>query len=244
MRDDLRSKNLIPLNSPYPVMGLNEVTPTSPTTALVLGVTGNDAIVDWVFVELRDATDATIIRDTRSALVQRDGDIVDVDGVSNLTFNQVVNGSYYVAVKHRNHLGVMTRNPVALTGTAAIVDFRTPATPTFNLDVSNITNRPQVVVDQGVALWAGNALFDRSVIYQGTQNDVNSIFQVISVPANILGTPFFKLKTYNNSDIDMNGETIFQGTQNDVEFIYQNIINNHPGNILKQNFFVIKQQLP
>lgn len=245
MRDDLRVKNLIPLNSPYPGMGLTEVTPTNATTTAVLSVTGQDAIVDWVYVELRDATDPTVVRDTRSALVQRDGDIVEVDGVSQLIFNQVQAGSYYVVVKHRNHLGVMSKSPVALSAVATVVDFRLSSTPTFNKDILNITNEAQVVVDQGVALWAGNALHDNQVIYQGTQNDVNAIYQLIATASsNVLATPFYKLKTYNTGDIDMNGETIFQGTKNDVEYIYQNIIKNHPGNVLKQNFFIIKEQLP
>ncbi|MCB0811724.1 MAG: hypothetical protein KDB87_00895, partial [Flavobacteriales bacterium] len=52
------------------------------TTAGVLAATGNDAIVDWVVLELRDANDPTTVVNTRSALLQRDGDIVDTDGSS------------------------------------------------------------------------------------------------------------------------------------------------------------------
>ena len=37
---------------------------------------------------------------------------------------------------------------------------------------------------------------------------------------------------------------IFQGPGNDVDFIYQNVLNNHPGNSSKANFFKIKEQLP
>ena len=58
----------------------------------VTAVTGSDAIVDWVFVELRNASGNTVV-DSRAALLQRDGDVVDVDGVSPLRFTQVDPGS-------------------------------------------------------------------------------------------------------------------------------------------------------
>ncbi|MFB0944730.1 MAG: hypothetical protein QMB24_00975, partial [Spirosomataceae bacterium] len=72
--------------------------------------------------------------------------------------------------------------------------------------------------------------------------DLYSAYQMILADTNnILGAPAYILKTYNTGDVDMNGETIFG---NDSVFIYQNIINNHPGNILKLIFFAIKEQLP
>jgi hypothetical protein len=55
MRDNLRSKGLIPLSSPYPGMGLPETIPTPAISAAVLdqATPANDAIVDWVYLELR-----------------------------------------------------------------------------------------------------------------------------------------------------------------------------------------------
>ncbi len=240
MRDDLRVKNLIPTTSPY-VGGL---TPANTTTSTVLGTTGNNAIVDWVFVELRSGADSTLIVDSRSALIQRDGDIVDVDGTGSLTFSQANTGQYYLVVKHRNHLGVMSVKN-AMSNICKVIDFTQVSTPNFNLDSLNIINQPQVNVQQGKALWAGNALSDTEIIYQGTQNDVNIIYSsVINAGGNILVSSAYKLKGYFLGDIDMNGEVIFQGTGNDAEFIYQNVIKNHIGNILGLNYFKIKQQIP
>ena len=244
MRDDLRSKGLLPLSSPYPGLGMPEITPTSATTSGVLAVTGRNAIVDWVYLELRDPNNPQQVLDSRSALLQRDGDVVEVDGVSPVTFKAVQPSSYYVVVRHRNHLGVMTRNPISLTAAQTVVDFRNPSTPTFRL-TQTIVDQAQVVVQQGVALWAGNVFRDGRVIYQGTGNDVNSIYQLtFSAPTNTLQSPFFKLRSYNLGDVNMNGETVSQGTANDVEFIYLNVFGNHPGNVLGQNFFIIREQLP
>jgi hypothetical protein len=243
MRDDLRSKNLIPRKSPYvtwsPITQADTITLNT-----VLAVTGADAIVDWVFVELRDAADSTKIVDSRSALVQRDGDIVDVDGTSSLKFTTATTAKYFVAVRHRNHLGVMSKTALPLSQIGTTIDFRLTTTPTYVLAASPI-HQSQVDVVQGKALWAGNALYDNQVIYQGTDNDVNVVYQqVINATGNFFKLPFYILPGYYQGDINMDGEVIFQGTTNDVEYIYQNIINNHNGNGLKQNFFIIQEQLP
>jgi len=248
MRDDLRVKGYLPTTSPYPAMGMTGLTTANTSTLAVLGASspsGKDAIVDWVFVELRSKTSPTTVVDSRSALLQRDGDIVDVDGVSTITFNSASPDSYYVVVKHRNHLGVMSKTPVDMTSTCGVIDFRKTTTPTYNLDETNVVNKAQVDVLQGVALWAGNSLFDNQVIYQGTDNDVNVIYQqVINYVGNVFVSKFYTLKGYYTGDINLNGDAIFQGTGNDVEYIYQNIIKNHPGNTLGQKFFIIKEQIP
>jgi hypothetical protein len=255
MRDDLRIGGYLPASHPY--SSLNPITPVSSMAPGVTVVTGTNAIVDWVFVELRSSANPATIIDSRAALLQRDGDIVDVDGVSSLTFAQALSGNYYVAVRHRNHLGVMSQTALPLSTTATVVDFRNPSTPTFTYTgTSSYTqvavDQAQVVVEQGVAMWTGNAFGDNApsaphnlVIYQGSNNDVNQIYQqVINAPGNGLVTPFYKLRGYYSGDVNLDGQTIFQGTGNDIEYIYQNIIKNHPGNGFKLPFFTIREQLP
>lgn len=107
MSDQLRTLNLIPTHSPY-------AGTTDKVTASILSVTGNNAIVDWVRVELRSPQDENEVLYTRAALLQRDGDVVDVDGVSPVSFPDAVPGDYYVCVSHRNHLGVMTATAMSL----------------------------------------------------------------------------------------------------------------------------------
>ena len=74
----------------------------------VLTVTGNKEVVDWIKIELRDKLDVTSVLKTRSALLLRDGTIVDVDGVAYVSFYSLPADNYYVAISHRNHLGVRT----------------------------------------------------------------------------------------------------------------------------------------
>jgi hypothetical protein len=125
MNDNLRANNLVPLSDPY--------TNTTTTTSTVLGVTGNDAIVDWVFLELRTGESGyTSVASTRAALLQRDGDIVDVDGVSLVKFNASI-GYYYVAIRHRNHLGFRTTSELTLNNASTLYDFTNNSIPLYGL---------------------------------------------------------------------------------------------------------------
>lgn len=133
MSDNLRSGNLIPLTEPYTALanfshvnGGNES-----VAASVLNTTGNNAIVDWVFLELRNATNNTIVEHTRSALLQKDGDIVDLDATSPVSFANVNAGNYFITVRHRNHLSIMTNSALALSSTSTSIDFTTSTTTTF-----------------------------------------------------------------------------------------------------------------
>lgn len=114
MKDDLRQNNFIPLTEPYTSIGYTHVGGGGGETiaASVLITPGNDAIVDWVVLELRSGTDPTTIIATRSVLLQADGDVVDTDGTSPVAILNIPSGSYYVAIRHRNHLGTMTAMPI------------------------------------------------------------------------------------------------------------------------------------
>jgi hypothetical protein len=133
MWDSLRSKGYLPLQEPlsgagFPLSGGGGES----LDPQVLQVSGPDAIVDWVYVELRDENDSSRQVASLPALIQRDGDIVGLDGQSALSFRFVKPGNYYVFVDHRNHLAVMSGIPVSLNAKAGLpVDFRDVSTPTF-----------------------------------------------------------------------------------------------------------------
>lgn len=175
MFDNLRNSNYIPLSTPY--------TDGETTTQPVLDVTGNDAIVDWVWVEIRDKNDNTSVLASTSALLQRDGNIVDVDGVSPLIFT-LNHDSYYIAIAHLNHLGIITANPMAIASNTTI---------DLSMDTSLINGGNNAVtnmMDGYYAMSAGD--FDGNGQTQNT--DVTGILP-------LLGT-----STYSPADLDMNGQ--------------------------------------
>lgn len=132
MNDDLRTGNLIPNAEPYAANNnFIHLTGGETVATNILATTGNNAIVDWVLLELRNGADNAQIQHTRAALLQRDGDIVDMDGISPVTFPQATTGNYYVVVRHRNHLGIMSNVAISLSSTTTNIDFTLATTPTF-----------------------------------------------------------------------------------------------------------------
>lgn len=114
MNTALAQATLIPTAQPYTAgAGYAHVGAggTETTTMAVLNTT-TLGVVDWVFVELRDAAGTTVLQ-TASALLLKDGNVVGTDGVSPVQF-PAPSGMYNVAVHHRNHLAVMTGTPMSL----------------------------------------------------------------------------------------------------------------------------------
>ncbi len=116
MMDDLRVAGLLPMSEPYSAAGysFSGCSSASATTPTVLAVTGAKAVIDWVVVEVRDGGTGTTVLASRAALLLADGSVVDSDGVSAVTFAGVAAGTYHVAIRHRNHLAVMTNTAVSL----------------------------------------------------------------------------------------------------------------------------------
>ncbi len=171
MNDNLRASNLIPMTEPYTVMtnfthiggGGGE---TGPATAFAATGTPANDIVDWVFVQLHNGTTGAVVA-SKSALLQRDGDIVTIapTGIVNnyVGFGGFTNGNYYVSVRHRNHLGIRTASTIALS---------TISVPTYNFTTSQnmayqktsiTTNNAMSQVGSVFTMWAGDINIDEYV---------------------------------------------------------------------------------
>lgn len=94
MTTALNGSGYIPETSPY-----SEDPRTVP--AIPAGV------VDWILVQLRTRADSAAVN-SRSAFLRKDGMVVAEDGVDTNLDMSAVEGSYYLVVKHRNHLAVMS----------------------------------------------------------------------------------------------------------------------------------------
>ncbi|HLP17333.1 MAG TPA: hypothetical protein VK470_13810, partial [Bacteroidota bacterium] len=93
----------------------------------------NTSIVDWVLVELRTGTAPGTKIATQAAFLKTDGTIVDLDGTSLLNFNGIAVGSYYLIIRHRNHLSIMSAAPVPLSGASTLYDFSTAQTQAYGV---------------------------------------------------------------------------------------------------------------
>ncbi len=222
MRDDLRAAGLIPLSEPNSAI-LQDGPGGETVQPSVLAVTGNNAIVDWVRVELHLGPylpGYSRLITKRNALIQRDGDIVDVDGVSPVTFNTGP-GHYHVAVRHRNHLSVMQTNAILLNATAATLDFRAPGLSCFTRPAPH-DDLPRKTVGTTRTLWSGNVdpfgPLPRGIYYTGLGNDRDPILQAIG---GVL--PTATITGYHRADVNLDGVVKYSGANNDRDLVLQSI---------------------
>ncbi len=215
MRDDMR---IWPFPFPWaePFSALLGGTGGEIVTGDLRNINGNNAIVDWVRFELRSTPLGPSVG-TCNALVQRDGDVVSCLGAASIHFN-VPAGSYYVVVRHRNHLGVMTASPLVLSSTPTTLDFRSPATALYTRPAPN-TDVPVKSIGSQRLLWAGNAVVDERVKYTGANNDRDGILAAIggSVPTNVVSGQ------YRLQDVNLDGMVRYTGLNNDRDIVLQTI---------------------
>ena len=107
MNTDINS--ILPLSQPY-----NNPPWNYPGTESVTSIP-NSNIVDWILIELRDATDilnatgATMIAQ-KAAFLLNDGSVVEMDGNSNLQFSISITQQLFIVVCHRNHISIISEN--------------------------------------------------------------------------------------------------------------------------------------
>jgi hypothetical protein len=170
----LDSAGIIPLSSPY-----------ASAPRLIPYTVVPDSIVDWILVELRsEATGAAVAQ--QSYLLKSDCTITETDGKTHpIGITDVIPGQYFIVLRHRNHLAVMTSNPLSLNST----DF---STWDFTAGADRFYGETGFIDIRSTGIWGmvgGNADFSGSI----DQADHTSIWN----DRNRIG--------YYNSDVLMDG---------------------------------------
>lgn len=284
MRDELRvspnnSKRYIPDNDPYGPMsaktwdggnekynhvlsGLLPEFSTIPDPETVFGVTGENAITDWVFVELRSKLDYTEVISTRSGLVQRDGDVVDLDGVSGLHFTGTDVDDYFVVVRHRNHLGAMTSKAMTPTELNDLVDFTQASTGFFDFgstkfdglfDYKNLAQNGNVK-NNYLTLWGGDFNGDGRVKYSSPNDDLNVLFgevvgyEILDDEGNVedynYQTNYYLAFGYHKSDFNMDSRARYDNPNDDKNMIYGQIVFYSQNSFFDARFNFFIEQIP
>ncbi len=106
LNNTLNSLGVVPLEQPYNQAPWNyggrECLNIPPTN-----------MVDWVLLELRSSSNSNTVLDRKAAILLTDGSIID-SGNDGVSFWNVASGNYYIVVRHRNHLDVISSATVAL----------------------------------------------------------------------------------------------------------------------------------
>jgi hypothetical protein len=175
------------------------------------------SIVDWVLVELRDSIVAPTIVAIRAAFIKQDGTLVDTNGTSTkITFNNMQPGNYYVSIRHRNHLSIISYSPVNFNTSTGDYDFTNAANKVYQ----NQTYTSTIQTGNRWAMRGGDANSNTESKFQGPGNDRASILTDIS--NNELST----IKGYYRSDINMDGTVKYQGPGNDRGFLLAAVLAN------------------
>ena len=227
MNGALRSAGFVPLAEPYSGLGYVHVGGGGESTsASVLSISGTTSVVDWVVIELRNKNNSSQVLATRSALVLRNGNVVDMNGSSDVSFSSMAADNYYIAIRHRNHLGVMTQSSQSLSATATLKDFTSTSLALYggSAAIKTITGKR--------CLYAGDVNANGVIQYTGANNDADLILLAIG---GFLATG--TVAGYRKEDVNMDGFVKYTGTDNDRDVILLNI-----GGVVPTN--TLAQQLP
>jgi len=240
MSTALNAADLLPTTDPY---GLNITPSVNPNTLA--------SIVDWVKIEVRDSAVPTHIIASRAAFVLSNGTIVD----TNSTFTQPVyftgldNGNYKYAIRHRNHLGVMTNAALTPNSSGLVTyDYTTNAGNT-----GLYGTKAQKQVATGVwAMWAGDVNGDNKVLSSAssgsttaTTSDMSLLISRVSGDAgNTTNVNTYSVPgVYAPEDINMDGNININPGSSDATFL-KNEVKAVPGNTLIIPSWIITAQLP
>ena len=229
MNDALRTKNLLPLSDPYRTATYtgtfphtNNSTPeTISSSVLTTNPTDANNIVDWVFLELRTTATPGSVFATRSALIQKDGDIVDVDGINPVFFKNIDAGNYTIVVRHRNHLGIAA-DGTTFAKTLSVANPSSLNTFDFaNADDSKIYGPATafITINSKIALWAGDANFNKTSKYTGPGNDKDYILGTI-----LGGVSTVPFNGYSQGDLNMDGIVKYAGPSNDKDYLLSAVL--------------------
>lgn len=131
MNNTLELNTLIPASEPYTDLGY---VLTEQSASYAAGATD---IVDWILLELRDKNDPKIIKYSKAGLLDVNGVFRDpIDNAVGIQFVDIINDEYFVAIKHRNHFGVMSATAQALSDSA---DFGNMLYPLWEQDDTHYT---------------------------------------------------------------------------------------------------------
>jgi len=114
MNNNLVQEGLLPTHQPYASQnykGQEQI--TTPT----------DQIVDWLLIQLRDADDFNQVVHQKAALLREDGYVLNEDGQEIIDFGLRESDFYYIAIYHKSHLPVISKEPVFFSTIPELLDF-------------------------------------------------------------------------------------------------------------------------
>ncbi len=141
--------------------------------------------VDWLLLELRDAQNISQVVHRQAVLLRKDGYLMQTDGTQGVSFPNIIDGDYHLAVFHRNHLGVISSSTVLLDTSNYMYD--------FSLGDWKVMGKQQLKpIGNTYALWAGDLNGDHII------NNQDYNYYQLNIGSNI---------GYSKADLNGDGQT-------------------------------------
>jgi hypothetical protein len=194
-----------PYNTPaFGYAGTETVDPSIFTSTV-----GNDDVLDWMLLELKDSSGTLI--DRKAVLVLENGNVTNLDKTQPVVL-KATPGNYHLTVRHRNHLG-LSSNLNAFVSGQNIIDF------TVATDADLYGNANAFTTMNGKTLMiAGNANGNNFVSYAGSGNDRAVILTVIGgLNTNVVNN------IYSPADLNLSGSVYYSGSGNDRAIILNSL---------------------
>lgn len=202
--------NLLPPLQPYNTAPWNYTGTEYVDTALH----PTDA-VDWILVELRSTYNGNAVSGGQAAgFILRDGNIVDTSGSNPIRLFNIPPGYYYVVVKHRNHLPIMSRDSILLNDLVNHYDFTQSQSMAYGTDTSSFIQTPMAEIASGVFGMKGGDMAgtNYTIRYNGVGNDRVPLLQYIGGLVN-QNNP--TINTYQRYDINLDRSILYNGLDSD-----------------------------
>ncbi|MCD4788389.1 MAG: hypothetical protein K8R37_00195, partial [Bacteroidales bacterium] len=193
MNTGLNDQNFLALNNPYSSLPWDHT-----GTEGVLSFSDPD-VTDWVLIDFRDTSSAgaalpgTSIG-TKAALLLKNGQVISPYGGLPLYLNIAITNNLYIVIQHRNHLGILSANPVTEAGGMYSYDFTSGSGQAYGTDAQKNLGEGKY------GMYAGDADANGDIDMQDKTN----------IWATQSGT-----NGYKSGDFDMNGQ-VNNPDKNDV----------------------------
>jgi hypothetical protein len=224
------------LNQPFNAAPWNYAGSESVANGFFTSTGATTDIVDWVLVELHDATTPSTVIARKACFIREDGKIVDLNGTSDPSFTGVGANNYYIVIKHRNHLTIRSSSTVFVNGVAPVLyDFTTAQSQAFQN--AALPNPAMKDLSGGTVfgMWGGNANSNTSTRASGALS-TNDYLYLVNI---LLGgnTATILSNTYSSGDLNLDGAVRASGalTTNDYLILVNIILGGNTANIYTEH---------
>lgn len=180
MNTTLLMQGLLPITQPYNTAPWNY----AGTEAYASYTQLPSNMVDWVLIELRHATTRALLQQ-KAVLLLADGWLIEVNGSSSagIEFSGIApNTPVFVAIRHRNHLPILSAAPVTLPNNGNTYD--------FTLTASRAMYNLQAELGSKAGLYLGDI-------------DANGVINFADI--NRYRLQLLQLNAYRTADVNMDG---------------------------------------